>query len=107
MSQSSTTTEDLNKVLLIGKVAESPQQFTTQGKKVFGINLIIQVRRKGDSRVDSIPVTSYGALAESIHSCVQKGDSVLFECAVRAHASRTPGTPAKIGLLLQKIIPVQ
>lgn len=73
----------LNNLVLVGRVADEPKQFTTEnGYKVSNFVLAVnKVKKDGENDADFIPIHAWFSLADVVKDYVHKGATV----GVKAH----------------------
>ncbi|SMC44706.1 single-stranded DNA-binding protein [Sporomusa malonica] len=81
----------MNKVIIIGRVAQNPDmRYTPNGKAVCSFAVIVHYRTKIREETDIIDCVAWDTLAETIASHLVKGSKVAVEG--RLHVRRLDGT---------------
>ena len=79
----------MNKVILVGRLAQDPEvRYTQSGKAVASFNLAVNRYGQKDS-ADFIPIVAWEKLAEVIGNNLKKGSQVLVEGLMQVRSYET------------------
>ena len=79
----------MNKVILVGRLAQDPEvRYTQSGKAVASFNLAVNRYGQKDS-ADFIPIVAWEKLAEVIGNNLKKGGQVLVEGRMQVRSYET------------------
>ena len=79
----------MNKVILVGRLAQDPEvRYTQSGKAVASFNLAVNRYGQKDS-ADFIPIVAWEKLAEVIGNNLKKGSQVLVEGRMQVRSYET------------------
>ena len=70
----------MNKVILVGRLAQDPEvRYTQSGKAVASFNLAVENNFGNEKKADFIPIVAWNKLAEICGNNIGKGRKILVE----------------------------
>ena len=70
----------MNKVILVGRLAQDPEvRYTQSGKAVASFNLAVENNFGNEKKADFIPIVAWSKLAEICGNNIGKGRKILVE----------------------------
>ena len=80
----------MNKVILVGRLAQDPEvRYTQSGKAVANFNIAISSGYGEHKQTDFIPVVAFKNLAEIVGNNLKKGSQVLVEGRMQVRSYET------------------
>lgn len=82
----------MNKVILVGRLAQDPEvRYTQTGKAVASFNLAVnRYVSQGQQQTDFIPIVAWERLAETCGNNLTKGQRILVEGRLQIRSYETP-----------------